>query len=333
MRIGGVVRRVAPQMLAAPVERGRRRRLEPRGNLVFRRPRRNVHRERAVLFWIQHDQLPVTGGDRIHRPTPVHGRVVPVGGDLIVHERVVVSHVPERHDHIPLDASRPRGRRRHFTVGDAIGPIRQDAERARGPHRAQRPVHGSAANAALQTPVPGFRRCLDGRICLVDVVQRAGELIPELVTEVASRLERVDPVVPGQHRWTESIALHAGAGKRRGGRRRHERQPVVAGIDPGGLAWCGRRRHPQRHGTCARLQSRPGRVHQPVAPDPDAVARRRQFRDDEPPLVVGDDDLDELSRELVCFSDDPDSGLGTLRPLDHAADGSRRLRLHDCGEP
>ena len=78
-----------------------------------------------VLFSsrIHDDELAVAGADRVDAPAGVHRGMVLVGRDLIVHEGMVVAHVPQRHDEIALDAFRPRRRRRHVALGDALGPV------------------------------------------------------------------------------------------------------------------------------------------------------------------------------------------------------------------
>jgi len=55
--------------------------------------------------------------------------MVLVGGDLIVHERVVVAHVPKGGHYVALNPRRPGRRRRHFTRGNAFGPARKYLER------------------------------------------------------------------------------------------------------------------------------------------------------------------------------------------------------------
>jgi hypothetical protein len=59
--------------------------------------------------------------------------------------------------------------------------------------------------------------------------------------------------------------------------------------------------------------------HQPIAAYPDLVVRSRQVRDDVAALIVGDDALGILGRQLGRFRDDPDAGFWSVRADDHAA--------------
>ena len=123
VRIGRVVRRIGPQMLVAPMQRRTARCGKREGTFSLRLARRNVERVRGVLVRIQHDELAVAGRDRVDASVRVHGRVILVGRHFVVHERMVVADIPQRHDQVPLDALRPRRRRRHLALGDALGPV------------------------------------------------------------------------------------------------------------------------------------------------------------------------------------------------------------------
>ena len=61
----------------------------------------------------------------------------------------------------------------------------------------------------MQPPLPSFGRGVNVRIGLVDVIHVARELISELMAEVATRLELVDPMILGQHSGTDAIALRS----------------------------------------------------------------------------------------------------------------------------
>ena len=323
VRIRGVVRRVRPQMLVAPVQRRERRRREPRRHLGLRRARRDVHRVGAVLLRIQHHQLTVTGRHGIDRPAAVDGRVVLVRRDLVVHERVVVTDIPQRHDDVALDTSRSRRRRRHLALGDAIGPVRQHIQRPRRAHRAERPVHRVAAHAALQPAIPRLERRLHRRVALVDIVERARQLVAELMTEVAARLQRVDPVVLRQHRRAEPVAGVAGA-------RETTLPPAAPSATasscrdrPSPLPAASSRRSRAAWWRVASASHHRRRIDQAVAAHPHAVVGGRQFGQHEAALIVGDDDLDQLRRQFLGFGDDPDAGLRALLALDDAADVAR----------
>ena len=143
-------------MFVPPVQRGHRRLREAGRHGLLRRSGRNVDSVGTVLFWIHHDQLAVSGGNRVNGPAAIHCRVVLVGGSFIVHEGVVITNVPQSDDHIPLNTFRPLGRRRNFAFRDAIGPVGENFQRGIMTHRAQCPVHGVASNAAMQTAIPGI---------------------------------------------------------------------------------------------------------------------------------------------------------------------------------
>ena len=63
-------------------------------------------------------------------------------------------------------------------------------------------------------------------------------------------------------------------------------------------------------------------IHQAVASHPDAELGVRQFRQDEPAIVIGHDDFHEVSRGVIGFRYDPNAGFGAAgafdRTLDHA---------------
>src|SRR5262249_31005126 len=57
------------------------------------------------------------------------------------------------------------------------------------------PLHRFAAPAGPQPPLPRLGVRLQLRLRLLHIVDGAGELIAELVTEVAVRFQRIDPVI------------------------------------------------------------------------------------------------------------------------------------------
>ena len=140
------------------------------------------------------------------------------------------------------------------------------------------------------------------------------------MTEIAIRLEAVDPVFLRQHGLAEPVAVGSGAGKLARRRRRQQRQPVVAGIHL--RRFLRRLRHIRaKHDRVAlRLHLDRCRIDQPVAADPDAVGRVGKLRQGEAAAIVGDDNLDEPCRQIARFGDDPHAGLGTLAALHDAGD-------------
>src|SRR5439155_3624256 len=62
------------------------------------------------------------------------------------------------------------------------------------------------------------------------------------------------------------------------------------------------------------------RIDQPIAAHPDCVGRLGKGGDQVASLIVGDDDADELGRQIVRFGDHPHPGLRPVRTRDHAGD-------------
>jgi hypothetical protein len=223
----------------------------------------------------------------------------------------------------------------HFALGDPLGPVGVDLERPLFALVVQHAVHRSAANARAEPPLPRLCMCLELGLGLQHVIDGTRELIPELMAEVAVGLERVDVVVLREHGFSKTVALGAGpgAGKLLCRRRLEERQPVVAGIDLRrllrGLGRSGGEREFSRTG----LGLNRRRVHQAVSPDEDAVIGCRQFGHHESALIVGDDDLDEVGRQVLGLCDDPDPRLRALAAAHHAGEIALRrgpLRLQSA---
>ena len=88
-----------------------------------------------------------------------------------------------------------------------------------------------------------------------------------------------------------------------------------------------RRRNRREIDLLAGLGAQLGRIHEPVAADPDGVVHvRRQVRDHVASLIVGDDDLGEFRRQLVGLRDHPDASLRPVWSEHHAAD----IVIVDC---
>ena len=335
VRIGRVVWRVAPEMLVAPPERRTIRLGKARRDVGARRAGRNLHFECTVLFWIQHDQRAMAGGHRVDPTAGIDSWVVLRRGDLVVHERVIGTPVPQRHHQIAFDAFRPRRRRRHVAFGDAIGPVGQRTGGPRHAHIGERAVHRVAAHAGAETPFPRVRGRFQIRLRLEDMIEAPRQSIPELMTEIAVRLQAVHPVVLRQHRRAQSVAFTSSTGELTPRRRLEQGEPVVAGIHLRRFLWGLGQRRLQGHRVAARLHLHRLRVDQPVSPDPHAVARVRELGQHETSPIVGDDNLDEIRRQVPGFRDDPDARFRTVTALDDAGDvvgNVARLKGRDGGK-
>ena len=320
------VRRIlhAPKVAHAPEVRRHRGRREARrdfARVVARRDRDLVSR---VLDGIDDRELAVPRRRRVHRAVGVHRRVVLVGRDLVVHERVVGAPVPEREHDVALDALRPRRLRRHLAVCDPRGPVREHARAGlRAEHR-ERAGHRAAAHAELRAIDPRLLRRLESQV--VHVAQRARDRGAELVTEVALALDVVDPHALLGQRGRNPVAARARARELAPRGRLEQREPVVAGIDLRGV---GRRRRDLRGELEARVTGAAPdlvRVDEPVAAHPEVIGCVGQLRQHVAARVVGHDDLDERGLEVVRLRDHPDAGLGALAALHDAAD-------HTLGQP
>src|SRR5206468_6489281 len=123
MRIGGVVRGISPQMLVTPMQRSHHGFWKTRWNRFSRRSGRNIDGVRAVLFRIQNHQLAMSRGYSVDRPAGVQGWMVLVGGNLVVHEGMIISNVPQRYHDIALYTLRTFRRGRNFALCDTIRPV------------------------------------------------------------------------------------------------------------------------------------------------------------------------------------------------------------------
>ena len=325
MRIRGIIRRVGPEMLVAPVQGRTVGRREPRRDLRFVLAGRDSERKRAVLPRVHHHELPMTRIHGIDTPTGVHRRMLLIGRDLIVHEGVVIAHVPQRHDDVafdPLGTGRSGG---YFAFGDALGPVGVDLQRGILALRGEHAIHRVTANARAQTPLPGFLRRLQLGLRRAHVVDIPRLGIAELMAEVAARLELIDPVILVRHGDAQPVALWPGARELVLGGRRQQRQPVVGRIDLGSLLLGFRRGHLQGDLAGAGFSVNGARIHQTVPTNPDLVVGSGQFGQHKPAAVIGDDDLNEVGGEILGFGDDPHASFGTLLSLNDTGDVTRRV--------
>ena len=146
-----------PDDVAAPV----RRRLHHR-----RRRRRRVriadgqrHLADRVAHRIEHRQ--VVGAQlegAVDQAVGVERRIAPIGRDRVVQVGLRVGPVPLGDDDVALEALRPRRRGRHFARGDAIGPVREQRERAIAAELSEAADHLRARLPGLQAPLPRRRR-------------------------------------------------------------------------------------------------------------------------------------------------------------------------------
>ena len=317
--VGRIVGRIRPQPFVAPVERGADRLGEARGNGCARLAQGDVESRGAVLLLVENDELAVAGADGVIGTVGVHRGVLLVGGDLVVHEGVVVAHVPQREDDVALDSLRARRRGRHLAGSDAIRPIGENVERTFALPGQER-VHGGTAGAGTEAPLPGIAGCFQTGLTRIDVIQRPGELVAELMAEVAIGLDGVNPVVLRLHEGRETVSAGSGTREHGRGRRLEQRQPVVAGVDLGGFLGGLGGIDVEHDVVRVGLHLGLGGIAEAVAADPHLIGGVGELRKGEAALIVGDDDLDEPGGELIGLGDDPDAGLGTFFALDRAGD-------------
>ena len=241
--------------------------------------------------------------------------------------------VPERDDHVALDALRPlRLGERQFTCGNPIGPVGEHGQGPLGVETADVAGHEELRLPRHQPPLPGFNRVLEStqfpRNC--PRARRA-----ERVTRAASAdLDDIEPLALALDIRQRKFALRW---------RIEERPPVHRRVvlrcflftrcQNGGEVEHAPR--PRRHFR---------RVDEFETAHPHAVVRLRKIGNDVAPAIVGDDNLGKFGRKLGRLRDHPDAGLGSIGPGDHAAEvtlkdadrgvallGDRRLRYSAQG--
>ncbi len=242
---------------------------------------------------------------------------------------LLVHPVAQRDDDVAFDALRPRRLgKRQFTLRNPLGPVAV----VRKGHLAkpgQLRQHHRAGLARLHPAAPrvGVRgecakRWRDGA---------RRELSELMATDAAGVLDRAQPGCLVQPRGNVATTAEL-----IGGRNLQHRVPVDRRVVVRRRRFIGRR-HRRDAQLLARLRRRLRAVDQAVTARPHRVARRRQVRHDESPLVVGDDALDIADRQIARLRDHPDARLGAARPGDGAADvvaidgdGRRLLRQGGC---
>ena len=253
--------------------------------------------------------------DRVDGAVRVDPRVPLVGHDLVVDVGGRLPPVPHRQHEVALDAGRPRRDRRQLAVGDALGPVREHPQAALAAEAVHPRVHRGAALPGLHPVVP--RR--EGRVEVVELIDLAGDAGAELVAELAPLLHAVDPPRLARHRRRDAVAVGAGAGELAPVGHLDERVPVVRGVDLRRVARRGGEDRAQGD-LVSETPADPVGVDQPVAADPEVVGRLRELGQQEAPLVVGDDDLDELRLQVVGLGDHPDARFRAVVAADHPGD-------------
>src|SRR5262245_33651237 len=112
---------------------------------------------------------------------------------------------------------------------------------------------------------------MDVGICFVNVVETAREFIAELVTEIAARLELIDPMILSEHTVPKTVALGSRPGKTADGRWFEHRKPIVARINRSRFLRSLGRRRPQRNGVCGRFHCGRCRIYQAKSSYPNFV--------------------------------------------------------------
>ena len=160
----------------------------------------------------------------------------------------------------------------------------------------------------------GARRFLP-ELMAADAVDVAHALAPSLARDVLRDLARTAEILLGRHF--------------------HHRVPVDRRIILRRRPLVGRR-HRREIELLAGLGAHLRRVYQPKTAHPNLVVRVRQVRNDVAALIVRDDDLGILGRQLGRLRDYPDAGFRPARTGDHAADvvivdrDRRLLRVGRC---
>ena len=327
-----VVGAVAPggRAFRAPVRRGYQRGRAGVRIAALRHgdARRHVHPHRAVGHRIGNDQS--GAADAVHRAVRIQVGVALVAGDLVVHHRHRVAPAPHRQDEVALLPLGTRRRRRDLARRDAIGPVGEQAERARSTHPVQPRAHAGTAAPDLHAMLPGVQ----GRVEVVQVQHRhlAGRHVAHLMTELAAVLQSIDPLGLVPHPLADAVAVGSRARELVLGRHFQQGVPVVGGVNARRFLRGGGRRYLQGELVARARRVLPG-VDQAVAAHPHLVVGVRQVRDQEPPVVAGDDDLAERGLEVIGLRDDPDARLATAGAPHDAGDVVARRRRVGAGQP
>ena len=255
----------------------------------------------------------------VDRTVRVDRRVALVGGDQVVHVRLRIRPVPQRHDDVPLHAPRAGGRRRRVLARlDAVGPVGVHRQRAVAPDLRQPRVHGAARLPGLHAAVPG------GEV-RVEVAERLGNLsrglVPQCVTSRAAVGvdHRADPLALALDVRRDAVPVRPRAGELVRSGDLEQGEPVLRRVVLRRRCRVGGhdRREVERR---ARLRLRLLGIHQPVAAHPDVVGGLRQIGEQVASRVVRHDDPGETGGQIAGLRDHPDPGLGAVGTGDHTGD-------------
>ena len=118
-----------PDRFFAPVRRRLRHRR--RRGRCLRIANGELHLAGGVVNGIEHGQIVGTQLERsVDQTVRVERGIATVGGHLVVQVGLRIRPVPLGDHDVTLDALRTRRRGRHFTAGDAIGPVGKHLQRA-----------------------------------------------------------------------------------------------------------------------------------------------------------------------------------------------------------
>jgi hypothetical protein len=238
----------------------------------------------------------------------VHGRITTISRDDVVQIRRGIGPVPDRDDHVTLDALRPRRRGRHRPRLDPVGPVREHLERAARPELRDAAHHLVAGLPREDATLPRLHRG-------IELAEARGKLSradgAELVARCARpRLHSAQPIrLCGDVRG-DPVSVRSRP--REVFTRRHldEREPRPRGVVVGGGTLVRRWNGGQVDGASRRRLHLLG-VDQAVAPDPYIVLGVRKVRHEVASLVVGHDDPRKGRGQIARLRDHPDARLGS----------------------
>src|SRR5207249_7477737 len=223
---------------------------------------------------------------------------------------------PHADDNIAFDTLRPlRFLAGQLSSSNAVRPVRKQCQRF-GTELAERESHVSSCLSSLYPAGPCIER-VGG--CAPFLLERTHALGTQRVTRLARVLHRVDPVMLRLHDFPNAVAVQTAAWELAFWRNLKQRVPVNAWIVFGRS-----RRARRRYGSEIELPP-DFRLHllgidKSVPAHPDVVRSFRKLGNEVSSLIVGDDDLRELRRQVRRFRDDPHA---CFRPLRTGVDASK----------